>query len=89
MDQVFRLESLFPEGHKNRANRLPFFALVNLGVVESLANGSIGAAQAVKNFYIADNCLFVRRPSAGARAAGPFARLWSNANSFCASSGLY
>ena len=59
MDQIFRLESLLPEVNKHRANRVALFALVNLGVVESLANGSICAAEAVKNFYFADNCLFV------------------------------
>lgn len=61
MDQIFRLDLLLPEVNKDRANRLAFFALVNLGVVESLANGSIGAAEAVSNFYFADNCLFVRK----------------------------
>jgi hypothetical protein len=61
MDQKFRLESLLPAVNKDRADRLAFFALVNLGVVESLANGLIGAAEAIGYFYFADNCLFVRK----------------------------
>ncbi len=61
MDQVLRLESLLPAVNKDRANRLAFFALVNVGVVESLASGSIEAAEAVKYLYFADNSLFVRK----------------------------
>lgn len=37
------------------------FALLNLGIVESLANGLMSAADAPRLFYHADNCLFVRK----------------------------
>lgn len=37
------------------------FALLNLGIVESLANGMMSAAEAPRLFYHADNCLFVRK----------------------------
>jgi len=37
------------------------FALLNLGIVESLANGLLSAADAVHLFFHADNCLFVRK----------------------------
>jgi hypothetical protein len=41
--------------------RLASFALLALGVIESLAGGAIGASAAVELFFCADNCLFVRR----------------------------
>ncbi len=37
------------------------FVLINLGIVESLANGLLGAAEAPRLFYHADNCRFVRK----------------------------
>ena len=37
------------------------FALLNLGIIESLASGALGATEAVRLFYNADNCLFVRK----------------------------
>lgn len=40
--------------------RLSVFALLNLGVVDSLANGRIGVAEALRSFYHADNCLYVK-----------------------------
>jgi hypothetical protein len=61
MDQPFRLDGLLSALSKDPAGRLTFFALVNLGIVESLANGSISAAEAVSHFYFTDNCLFVRK----------------------------
>src|SRR5258708_306028 len=61
MNRMLRLQSLLAPANKDPADRLAFFALVNLGVVESLVNGSIGAAEAVNHFYFADNCLFVRK----------------------------
>ncbi|HZF37568.1 MAG TPA: hypothetical protein VE715_01985, partial [Blastocatellia bacterium] len=41
--------------------QLALFALLNLGLVESLASGSISAADAVRIFFHAENCLFVRQ----------------------------
>ncbi len=63
MDHEFKLEleSLFSAMIPERADQIRFFALINLGLIESLANGSIGATEAVKRFYFADNCLFVRK----------------------------
>jgi hypothetical protein len=37
------------------------FALLNLGMIESLANGLVSASDAVRVFFNADNCLFVRQ----------------------------
>ena len=41
--------------------QLELFALVNLGLVQSLASGILSPTEAVKRFYHADNCLYVRR----------------------------
>ena len=40
---------------------LTVFTLLNLGLIESLANGVISATDAVRVFFHADNCLFVRK----------------------------
>jgi hypothetical protein len=41
--------------------KLRHFALLNLGVVQSLASGVMSAAEAVHFFYNAENCLYVRK----------------------------
>jgi hypothetical protein len=41
--------------------QLELFALLNLGIVESLAGGALTATEAVEHFYHSDNCLFVRK----------------------------
>lgn len=61
MDHELRLAALFSSMPPNRADHLRLFALINLGLIESLANGSIGSTEAVDRFYFADNCLFVRK----------------------------
>lgn len=35
------------------------FALLSLGIIDSLVNGSISSSDAVERFFHADNCLFV------------------------------
>ncbi len=40
--------------------QLHYFALLNLGMVQSLASGVISASEAVQLFYNAENCLYVR-----------------------------
>jgi hypothetical protein len=40
---------------------LELFALVNLGLVQSLASGILSPDEAVERFYHADNCLYVQR----------------------------
>ena len=37
------------------------FALINLGIVQTLASGSLSPTDAVKRFYHAENCLYVRK----------------------------
>ena len=50
------------------AQRRASFALLCLGVTESLASGAIGASDAVRLFFNADNCLYVRSQVRGAVA---------------------
>ena len=61
MKQTYNLETLLTAASPDQGDRLAFFALVNLGFIESLANGMRSAAEAVGRFYSADNCLFVRK----------------------------
>lgn len=41
--------------------RLRFFALLNLGIIQALAGGVMSASEAIQLFYNADNCLYVRK----------------------------
>jgi hypothetical protein len=52
---------LLSEQRGSRAQQLEFFAIVNLGVVQSLASGALTPAEAVQRFYHAANCAHVRR----------------------------
>jgi hypothetical protein len=45
---------------EDRGARRADFATITLGVVELLANGSMSASDAVRQFFNADNCLYVR-----------------------------
>ncbi len=61
MDRRIDLKGLLSAQDQDRGGGLTVFALINLGLIESLANGSMGASEAVDRFYFADNCLFVRK----------------------------
>jgi hypothetical protein len=43
------------------AEQRELFALVNLGLVQSLASGVLNPTEAVERFYHADNCLYVQK----------------------------
>jgi hypothetical protein len=45
----------------HRPQQLSSFALLCLGITESLAGGSMTATEALRHFFHAQNCLFVRR----------------------------
>jgi len=45
----------------SRAQQLEFFAIFNLGIVQSLASGALTPTEAVHSFYHAANCLHVQR----------------------------
>jgi hypothetical protein len=42
-------------------SRLGLFALLGLGMIESLANGALSANDATRLFFHAQNCLYVRK----------------------------
>lgn len=60
-NNVMHLERLFVARRGIPEQRLALFALLNLGLLESLANGVLNATDAVRVFYHADNCVFVRK----------------------------
>lgn len=43
------------------AQQLELFALVNLGLVQSLTSGVLNVTDAIQRFYHADNCLYVKK----------------------------
>ncbi len=45
----------------NQGQRIASFALLSLGIIESLVGGAITASGAVELLFHADNCLFVRK----------------------------
>lgn len=55
------LSALLSDNHGDTSRQLGMFALLNLGVIELLANGAMSAADAVPFFYHAGNCRYVRR----------------------------
>ena len=61
MNKKMNLEELLlgVEGASDRA--LDLFAILNLGLVEALMNGLIDAEDAVRFFYNADNCLYIKK----------------------------
>jgi hypothetical protein len=59
MHEVIHLESLLA-GDKSAAAKA-LFAWINLGIIQSLASGVMTATDAIRTFYNAENCLFVRR----------------------------
>jgi hypothetical protein len=41
--------------------QLEIFALINLGLAQSMASGVLSPTEAIERFYHADNCLFVQK----------------------------
>jgi hypothetical protein len=60
MSMALHLRVLLPAAGE-AYQQVTLFALVNLGLIESLADGLLSAADAVRLFYNADNGLFVRK----------------------------
>ncbi len=42
-------------------HKLELFALLNLGLVQSLASGVLSPTEAIQCFYHAENCVYVQR----------------------------
>lgn len=45
----------------HRRSQLSFFALLNLGIVELLDAGALSASEAIRVFFNAENCAYVRK----------------------------
>jgi len=60
MSDVLDLRTLLPAAGET-PRQVALFAFVNLGVIESLSNGLLSSADALRLVFNADNCLFVRR----------------------------
>jgi hypothetical protein len=45
----------------NATEQQDLFALLNLGLVQSLASGILSPTEAVERFYYADNCFYVQK----------------------------
>ena len=56
-----QLDAILAEAVAPPARRLTLFGLLGLGVIDSLASGLMTATEAVRSFFHADNCLFVRQ----------------------------
>jgi hypothetical protein len=61
MNPIFSLNTLFGASGGTSAQQLVLFALLTLGILESLANGVLSATDALRVFFHAENCLFVRK----------------------------
>jgi hypothetical protein len=57
-NQQFRV--VFAEVTWGQTQQLQLFALLNLGLIQSLTSGVVSAAEAVKQFYHAENCLYIK-----------------------------
>jgi len=58
-DNPFRIA--LSEASGSLTQQLELFALLNLGLVQSLASGTLSVTEAIERFYHADNCLYVRK----------------------------
>ena len=61
MKQIIDLRIALTDGRNDDDRQLPIFALLNLGIIQSLASGVISAEDAAQLFYNAENCLYVRK----------------------------
>ncbi|MEK7829703.1 MAG: hypothetical protein AAB401_01380 [Acidobacteriota bacterium] len=57
----FNLKTTLSETDEAPDGQLELFALMSLGVLESLSSGLMSATEAVRVFFNAENCLFVRQ----------------------------
>src|SRR5260221_8541673 len=61
MNDKIHLDTVLPEAGRTTAQQLALFALLSLGIIESLTSGLVSAADALRIFFHAENCLFVRQ----------------------------
>ena len=58
---AYQLRILLSELNGSPRRQLELFALVNLGLVQSIASGILTPPDAVERFYHAGNCLYVQK----------------------------
>jgi hypothetical protein len=61
MKQINPFRVVLSDASWDQTEQSEHFALLNLGIVESLASGVLSATEAIQRFYYADNCLYVRK----------------------------
>ena len=61
MKQNYPFHIVLSDSSGKPAQQLELFALLNLGIAQSLASGVISATESIQRFYHADNCLYVRK----------------------------
>jgi hypothetical protein len=61
MNQRQACRVVLSEVSGSSTQKLELLALLNLGIIQSLASGVVSATEAVQRFYHADNCLYVRK----------------------------
>lgn len=61
MNKSISLRTMLSDSGNTVDRQLSLFAIVSLGVLESLSNGLMSATDAVRYFFNAENCLFVHQ----------------------------
>ncbi len=61
MNSANQFNEVFFGTPENSPQQLQLFALLNLGIIQSLSSGVISVSEAISQFYNADNCLYVRK----------------------------
>jgi hypothetical protein len=61
MHHNMSLQAILAVSHESPGQRLALFALLTLGMLESLAHGLLSTTDALRVFFHADNCVFVRK----------------------------
>ncbi|MBL8191107.1 MAG: hypothetical protein JNK38_24025 [Acidobacteria bacterium] len=61
MNKSISLKNLLSEPGSTLERQLSLFAIISLGVLESLSNGLMTATDSVRYFFNAENCLFVHQ----------------------------
>lgn len=61
MNTTMSLQTLLAASGSPPAHQVVLFALLTLGIVESLAHGLLSTTDTVRVFFHPENCLFVRK----------------------------
>jgi hypothetical protein len=61
MHHRMSLQALLAASNESPGQRLALFALLTLGIIESLAYGLLSVTDALRVFFHAENCLFIRK----------------------------